>query len=47
MEANAVKGTVCTKWIHKRYSGVRSDLVFVVDCFRCKPCDGTIVEDYR
>ena len=36
--------SVCKKWIHKRCSGVRSDLSRVADGFRCRRCDGTIQE---
>ena len=32
------------KWIHKRCSGVRGDLSWVADGFRCRRCDGTIQE---
>ena len=28
--------TVCKKWIHKWYSGVRGNLSLVLDGFRCK-----------
>ena len=44
MQANTVKGTVCKRWIHRPYSGVRGRLSVVVDGFRCKRCDGTIQE---
>ena len=44
MQANTVKGTVCKRWIHMPYSGVRGSLSVVVDGFRCKRCDGTIQE---
>ena len=40
MQANTVKCTVCKRWIHKRYSGVRGNLSLVVDGFRCNRCDG-------
>ena len=33
--AGKVQCTVCIKWIHKRYSGVRGDLLLVADGFRC------------
>ena len=42
VQANSIKYTVCTKWIHKRCSGVRGDLSLVVYGFRWKRCDGTI-----
>ena len=42
MQANTVKCTVCKRWTHKRYRGVRGDLSLVVDGFRCKRCDGQI-----
>ena len=45
MQANSVQCTVCIKWIHKRCSGVRGDLLKVADGFRCKRCAGTIQED--
>ena len=32
------------KYIHKRCSGVRGDLLRVADGFRCRRCDGTIQE---
>ena len=32
------------KWIHKRCSGVRGDLLRIADGFRCRRCDGTIQE---
>ena len=44
VQANSVKCTVCKKWIHKRYSGVRGDLSRVEDGLKCKQCDGTIQE---
>ena len=44
MQANIVKSTVCKRWIHKPYSGVRCILSVGVDGFRCKQCDGTIQE---
>ena len=44
VQANSVQCTVCTKWIHKRCSGVRGDLPRVADGFRCRRCDGTIQE---
>ena len=45
MQANTVKCTLCKRWIHKQYSGVRGNLSLVVNGFRCKRCDGTIQED--
>ena len=33
VQSNAVKCTVCKKWIHKRYSGVRGNLSLVVGGF--------------
>ena len=44
VQANSVQSTVCKKWIHKRCSGVCSDLSQVADGFRCRRCDGTIQE---
>ena len=44
VQANSVQCTVCTKWFHKRCSGVRGDLSRVADGFRCRRCDGTIQE---
>ena len=44
VQANSVHCTICTKWIHKRCSGVRGDLSRVADGFRCRQCDGTIQE---
>ena len=44
VQANSVQCTVCKKWIHKRCSGVRGDLLRVADGFRCRRCDGTIQE---
>ena len=44
VQANSVQCTLCTKWIHKRCSGVRGDLSRVADGFRCRRCDGTIQE---
>ena len=44
MHANTVKGTVCKRWIHKPYSGVRGNLSVVVDGFRCTRCDDPIQE---
>ena len=44
VQANSVQCTVCKKWIHKRCSGVRGDLSWVADSFRCRRCDGTIQE---
>ena len=35
VQTNTVKCTVCKRWIHKRYSGVRGNLSLVVDGFRC------------
>ena len=40
VQANTVKCTVCKRWIHKRFSGVRGNLSLVVDGFRCNRCDG-------
>ena len=42
VQANSVQCTVCKKWINKRCSGVRGDLLRVADGFRCRRCDGTI-----
>ena len=44
MQANAVKYTVCERWIHKRCRAVRGDMSLVPDGFRCERCDGTIQE---
>ena len=44
MQTNTVTDTVCKRWIHKSYSGVRGNLSVVVDGLRCKRCDGTIQE---
>ena len=44
VQTNSVQCTVCKKWIHKRCSGVRGDLLRVADGFRCRRCDGTIQE---
>ena len=44
VQANSVQRTVCTKWIHKRCSGVRGNLLRVADGFTCRRCDGTIQE---
>ena len=44
VQANSVQCTVCKKWIHKRCSGVRGDLSRVADGFRCRRCNGTILE---
>ena len=44
VQTNSVQCTVCKKWIHKRWSGVRGDLSRVADGFRCRRCDGTIQE---
>ena len=44
VQANSVQYTVCKIWIHKRCSGVRSDLPRVADGLRCRRCDGTIQE---
>ena len=41
VQANSGQCTVCTKWIHKRCSGVLSR---VADGFRCRQCVGTIQE---
>ena len=35
---------VCIKWIHKRFSGIRGDLLLAAHCFMCKRWDGTIQE---
>ena len=40
-EANSVQCTVCKKWIHKRCSGVRGDLLRAADSFRCRQCPGS------
>ena len=42
VQANSVQCTICKKWIHRRCSGVRGDLSWVVDGFRCRRCNGTI-----
>ena len=39
VQANTVKCTVCKRWIHKRFSGVRGKLSLIVDGFRCNRCD--------
>ena len=44
MQVNTVKCTVCKRWIHKRYTGVRGNLPLVVDGFRCNRCDGKSLE---
>ena len=44
MQTNSIKCTICIKWIHKRCSGLRSDLSRLGDGFRYKRCDGTIHE---
>ena len=44
VRTNSVQCAVCKKWIHKRCSGVRGDLLRVADGFRCRRCDGTIQE---
>ena len=44
VQANSVQCTICNKCIHKWCSGVRSDLLQVVDGLRCKRYDGTIQE---
>ena len=44
VKANSVQCTICTKWIHKRCSGMRGDLSRVADDFRCRRCDVTIQE---
>ena len=44
VQANSVQCTVCEKLIHKRCSGVRGDLLWIADGFRCRRCDGTIQE---
>ena len=44
IQANSVQCTVCKKLIHRRCSGVRSDLSRVVDGFWCRRCNGTIQE---
>ena len=36
VQTNSVQCTVCNKWIHKRRSGVRSDLSWEADGFRCR-----------
>ena len=43
--ANSVQYTVCKKSIHKWCSGVRGDVLWVGDSFKCRRCDGTIPED--
>ena len=35
-----LKCTICKRWIHKRYCGVRGNLSLVVDGVRCNRCDG-------
>ena len=44
MQTKSVQCTVCKYWIHKRHSGVRGDLSWVTDGFRCRRCDRTIQE---
>ena len=44
VQENPVQYTLNKKWIHKRCSGVRSELSLVGDGFRCKRCDWTIQE---
>ena len=44
VQANSVQCTVCKRWIHKRCSGVRGELSWVADGFRCRRCDETIQE---
>ena len=44
VQANSVQCTICKKIIHKRCSGVHGDLSLVADDFRCRRCDGTILE---
>ena len=44
VQSTADKCTVCKKWMHKRYSGVRCNMSLVIDCFMCKRWDGTIQE---
>ena len=44
MQVISFRCTVCIKWINKRCSGVRGDLLLVADGFRCRRCDGTIQE---
>ena len=44
VQVNSVQCTVCKKLIHKRCSGVRSDLSGVADDFRYWQCDRTILE---
>ena len=44
MQTNAVKCTVCIKWIHKQCSALPGDLSLLADGFRFKRCDGTIQE---
>ena len=40
VQANSVQCTVCIKWFHTWFSGVRGGLSLVADAFRCKRCDG-------
>ena len=42
-ESSAGKCTLCKRWIHKQYSGVRGNLSLVVDGSMWKRCDGTIL----
>ena len=44
VQASTVNCTVCKRWIHTRYSGVRGNLSLVVDDLRCKCYDSTIQE---
>ena len=44
MQANAVKCTTNKRRSHRWCSDVHSDLVLVVDGFRCKRCDDTMPE---
>ena len=46
VQTNSVQCTVCKKngFTKKRCSGVRGDLSWVADGFRCRRCDGTIQE---
>ena len=44
VHAISVQCSVCKKWVHTQWSGVRGDLSQVADGFRCRRCDGTIQE---
>ena len=45
-ESSADKCTLCKTWIHKQYSGVRDNLLFVVDGIMCNRCDGaSLIKD--